>query len=767
MNICALLAVLWLYPALCPPGALCLLPQRPIRQASFHTGQSSSASAVSIQREPWTPLERQLSPPPLFCSMQSYARSQLHLPALDHSLTPVPSNQHTRPIIRVMAPVEDGWSRVQDFSDYPTVVDTFVPRPVSDETPASGRSVLMHKSDTTRAPNTAYESFVTECSRVVRIFNLPPAAPSFLSAVFGASFDGTEQYGMCLTPPVSMWCIREGYSGPRPDEEDSVWAVFRTHDEAVAALVLDGAVLSVAPALEHELLPFQKLQRFDLSGPTASMHVLSAPTLHIPPSPATSLPSLSPTRTTRPTPLRTSVSTNDMHTRVMHDATRFPQDDHHPMPGSYTLSSNPPAARANFRMGDWMCPSPNCAVHNFQRNLSCIGCGSARPVNGYSPPEPLSPTAWSAQNRLCPSPRFMGPQSFHPGMSQPPLSPLQSTSAPLDLSRLIRSQPSPHAPLGSKPPSYPVLTPSGRALAVGGKVQNVSTDPFAPCLMWWPDNEPLPEQSQIRPSTLTGLQFQHPPILNTGNRGPIEHQPGDWVCGKCSYLNWRRRKVCQTCFPYAEGNGDSISAAVQAERIALLASVIAKETQATPTQLSPPAMPSHGAPMHPAHAIGPHPSQSRSTLFIDISPELRGTQSRIDLPSDDTSMCMGSRTIYQTSGHPQASPPSSANSARLSFPIRQAPAPSVPLLPSFLHDIVRSPSLSPASTSSAFSLEDPDESFSLNGHAQPRQDRKLVNKGSFSSLGGGSIWRLDGEESKALSSVNQLERQFTLVDINR
>lgn len=30
----------------------------------------------------------------------------------------------------------------------------------------------------------------------------------------------------------------------------------------------------------------------------------------------------------------------------------------------------------------------------------------------------------------------------------------------------------------------------------------------------------------------------------TGNQ-----QPGDWICLKCNYLNWRRRKVCQTCLP--------------------------------------------------------------------------------------------------------------------------------------------------------------------------------------------------------------------------
>lgn len=95
-------------------------------------------------------------------------------------------------------------------------------------------------------------------------------------------------------------------------------------------------------------------------------------------------------------------------------------------------------------------------------------------------------------------------------------------------------------------PSHPLLTPSGRAFAVGGRVQNVSSDPLNPCIMYWPDNEPFPEQSQIRPSNVVGVA---PPILNTGNRGPISHQPGDWICGKCNYLNWRRRKVCQTCLP--------------------------------------------------------------------------------------------------------------------------------------------------------------------------------------------------------------------------
>ena len=102
-------------------------------------------------------------------------------------------------------------------------------------------------------------------------------------------------------------------------------------------------------------------------------------------------------------------------------------------------------------------------------------------------------------------------------------------------------------------------------------MQNVSPDPLAPCVMYWPDNEPFPEKGQIRPPWPGGLgsgvgqgsgvqaaggsgggggmggmsdagstgsmgKGAMPPILNTGNKGPIEQQPGDWVCGKCGYL---------------------------------------------------------------------------------------------------------------------------------------------------------------------------------------------------------------------------------------
>ncbi|UZJ53028.1 hypothetical protein CBS101457_002348 [Exobasidium rhododendri] len=44
----------------------------------------------------------------------------------------------------------------------------------------------------------------------------------------------------------------------------------------------------------------------------------------------------------------------------------------------------------------------------------------------------------------------------------------------------------------------------------------------------------------------------NPPIVNTGNNGPMCVQPGDWVCSSCGFVNWRRRRVCMRCFPFAD-----------------------------------------------------------------------------------------------------------------------------------------------------------------------------------------------------------------------
>ncbi|KAG8817652.1 hypothetical protein FRC17_011131, partial [Serendipita sp. 399] len=137
----------------------------------------------------------------------------------------------------------------------------------------------------------------------------------------------------------------------------------------------------------------------------------------------------------------------------------------------------------------------------------------------------------------------------------------------------------------------PLLTPSGKTFALGGRVQNICRDEANPILMFWPDNEPLPLPCQIRPPTavlmaLGGFNGPPPPILNTGNKGPIDAQPGDWTCGKCDYLNWRRRRVCANCYPHAEGNteGTKHSTADVQERVAILASLLLQQQRQVQVQ---------------------------------------------------------------------------------------------------------------------------------------------------------------------------------------
>ena len=145
-----------------------------------------------------------------------------------------------------------------------------------------------------------------------------------------------------------------------------------------------------------------------------------------------------------------------------------------------------------------------------RRNLVCIGCGCPRSNNSVTPLQYPVPNQPGVRTVL--SPRFASQTSYSP-------QPIPSYPYPNSPSC---TTPSPSTPLGTLPkPSQPLLTPSGRAFAIGGRVRNISNDPLSPCIMYWPDNEPLPDQGQIRPGGIVG--FNHPPILNTGNRGPISH----------------------------------------------------------------------------------------------------------------------------------------------------------------------------------------------------------------------------------------------------
>ena len=155
------------------------------------------------------------------------------------------------------------------------------------------------------------------------------------------------------------------------------------------------------------------------------------------------------------------------------------------------------------------------------------------------------PTLTVTHHGLSPVSSQFSPQG-HPMQqnhhSQHPLPPHPGISASL-LNTFSPASAALAAAAASIPPSKmpALLTPSGRKFATGGRVQNISRDELNPIHMFWPDNEPLPLTSQIRPPAavlmaLGGVQGPPPPILNTGNKGPIDAQPGDWTCGKCDYL---------------------------------------------------------------------------------------------------------------------------------------------------------------------------------------------------------------------------------------
>ncbi|KAJ4481076.1 hypothetical protein J3R30DRAFT_2398822 [Lentinula aciculospora] len=579
-------------------------------------------------------------------------------------------------------------------------------------------------------PSNLLDAFLTTYSRAVRLSNLPLNPSGVLASFF--------QSDSPLRPiPQSLWTSRDDCFG--------LWAIFKSHEEACAVLSLPPTTMTISPALEFDLEPFHKLSRFELHMPSSTA---SNPPPH--------QPGLQPCRPQMLQETRSELSS------------QFHSQDVSFRDVSFSLSSNPPNPRSNFRLGDWICNSPKCAAHNFGRNLACIGCGCSRNVNCPTSPNYQYPVSSSARPPV--SPRFAGsPNTPNFPNVQLTMHTSQAYTAP-------QSSPSPAQPvnvpsISQSKSGHPLLTPSGRAFAVGGRVQNISVDPLSPCIMYWPDNEAFPEPGQIRPNGLMGIS--QPPILNTGNRGPIAHQPGDWICQKCNYLNWRRRKVCQTCFPYAEGNGDSISAAVQAERIALLTSVLT-QNQEPSTALHPALAPLRTQVLR-AHSVTP-PQIRRS--FVDVSPpQSRGpggvvhrSQSQVELGSQYMLDNHKPPLIYQTSGHRRHSPAfSTSPQPKRSLSQQQhlhhqlqiqqlqqqlqlhAPTP-VPLLPSFLQNIVHSPTLSTSSTSSADLSFDEYDDASVSPSRTSVTSRSRQTSVDSASMQLANIWKMDGEESKSISA---------------
>ncbi|GAA5932415.1 hypothetical protein JCM1841_001380 [Sporobolomyces salmonicolor] len=133
-------------------------------------------------------------------------------------------------------------------------------------------------------------------------------------------------------------------------------------------------------------------------------------------------------------------------------------------------------------------------------------------------------------------------------------------------------------------------------------------------------NGRIPTLEQLAPPEVAHPCSQQP-IVNTGNQGPMVVQVGDWRCGVCSFVNWRRRKICLRCFPFANDIGNILT--IQSQRAAHLAGPISSSAPSaahafpvsSPTSARfPLASPTRGyfdqASMHTASA-----SMSRSATF--------------------------------------------------------------------------------------------------------------------------------------------------------
>ncbi|EST05945.1 Zinc finger, RanBP2-type [Kalmanozyma brasiliensis GHG001] len=106
-----------------------------------------------------------------------------------------------------------------------------------------------------------------------------------------------------------------------------------------------------------------------------------------------------------------------------------------------------------------------------------------------------------------------------------------------------------------------------------------------------------------------------PPIVNTGNSGPMCVQSGDWICTGCGFVNWRRRDVCMKCFPHADGN--EISRGIQsgetlAKRLAAGLDTDTDEYRQSVQALCPDKEKRVNSymPRPPVHALPPNPMQA-------------------------------------------------------------------------------------------------------------------------------------------------------------
>jgi hypothetical protein len=148
-----------------------------------------------------------------------------------------------------------------------------------------------------------------------------------------------------------------------------------------------------------------------------------------------------------------------------------------------------------------------------------------------------------------------------------------------------------------------------------------------------------------------------------------------------------------------------------------------------------------------SHSMTP---PQRRRMFMDSVPQTQvPCRSRSHSNFDLGAQYSDSQFIYETAAPRRASPSSFPLGDPEDCHLSNVPA---PLLPSFLQDIVQSPTLSPTSTSSAdLSPEDYDDSFSSGRSSFGREH--IVTNDSSLNLPVSNIWKLNDEETKGIAGV--------------
>ncbi|SCV73103.1 BQ2448_7028 [Microbotryum intermedium] len=147
----------------------------------------------------------------------------------------------------------------------------------------------------------------------------------------------------------------------------------------------------------------------------------------------------------------------------------------------------------------------------------------------------------------------------------------------------------------------------------------------------------IPRLGQLAPAESTSAN--QAPIINTGNVGPMQRQQGDWTC-ECGFVNWRRRKICLRCFPFAHDLANSIT--IHRSHSLNNGSNTSTEINSTPVY----------APTHP-------PSRSLPMLStIAAQDVLQPSPAYTPIPSSGSAHAMlPSLTSYNSSPFNRISPP--------------------------------------------------------------------------------------------------------------